>query len=197
MPNGPRIRILTTCADDSVVRQAAAAFHRSAAVETVMPESIRRLEPAECLVVDAADHARIARATGFDGAIVVIAATTSDESDAFLLQGTHFARPAEGADALASALATAISLTPRGSPSAVNPSVARTRRLLAAGELALGLRHAFNNPLTALMAEIQLLQMETRDLETRTAAGRMLELVRRLTEMSRTLESVGDLHAGK
>ena len=121
---------------------------------------------------------------------------SEDESAAFLLQGTHFALPAGGADAVATALATAIPLGADGSLNTVEPSVARMRRLLAAGELAMGLRHAFNNPLTALMAELQLLQMDVREAETRAAVDRMLELVRRLTELSRALESVNDRPGG-
>ena len=193
----PRIRIVTTCADDTVVRRAAAAFHRSATVETVSADTIRRLEPAECLVVDAADDARIARATGFNGAIVVLAATRSEgEAGAFLLQGTHFAAPSDGVDAVVRALGDAVPLGADGTPEVVDASVVRMRRLLAAGELALGLRHAFNNPLAALMAEIQILQMEARDPETLAATARMLELVRRLTELSLVLESVRDRDGG-
>jgi signal transduction histidine kinase len=193
----PRIRILAAGAVEGVVRRAATTFNGSAAVELVSADSLRRLEPAECLVVDAADHARIARATGFEGAIIVIAVPRSpDESAAFLMQGTHFALPSGGVDAIAGALSAAISVSADGSVKRVEPSVARTRRLLAAGELAVGLRHAFNNPLTALMAELQLLQMDVREPETRAAVDRMLELVRRLTELSRALESVSDRPSG-
>jgi signal transduction histidine kinase len=53
------------------------------------------------------------------------------------------------------------------------------------------LQHAFNNPLTALMAEIQLLQMDpTASPSTLEAAERMLSIATRLAEMTKQL---GDL----
>jgi signal transduction histidine kinase len=187
------LRILTTCADVAVIQREAAAFQRSAVVEAIAADSIRRLEPAACLVVEAAEDARIARATGFDGAIIVLGvAANGDESEGMLAQGTRFVPRDDVAGGLAGALAEAVDLDANGSVVAAPPAVARVRRLVAAGELAVALRHALNNPLTALMAEIQLLQLEARDEDGRAAAGRMLDLVRRLTEMSRSLESVRD-----
>ena len=194
MTEHTRIRILTTCTDEAVVRRAAEAYHRAATVEHVSEHTIRRLEPADCLVVDTADHARTARATGFDGAIVIFGMPRDEEEADFLLQGTHFAPATAGADGIAAALCNAMSHD--GVPAVVDPSVARSRRLLAAGELAVRLRHAFNNPLAALMAEVQMLQMEARDAGTRAATDRMLELVRRLTELSLVLESVNDRPGG-
>ena len=51
-------------------------------------------------------------------------------------------------------------------------------------------QHALNNPLAALLAEAQLLAMETTlDPEHRAAVDRMTELVRRLIALVRTLDS--------
>ena len=192
MSSHPAVRILTTCADVGAIKSAAQAFLCPASVESVDGDAIRRLGAAECLIVGATDDARAARASGFDGAIIVLAtARDADEVASFLAQGTRFAAPGDGA-ALSEALIGAVPLAEDGKPLAPDASTARTRRLIASGELAIALRHAINNPLAALMAEIQLLQLEARDDETRAASVRMLALVRRLTEMSRTMESVRD-----
>ena len=51
-------------------------------------------------------------------------------------------------------------------------------------------QHALNNPLAALLAEAQLLAMETTlDPEHRAAVDRMTELVRRLIALVRGLDS--------
>ncbi len=174
-----------------MVRRAAASLPGEVTVDVISSDAIRRVEGADCLVVSLADDARTARATGFDGAIIVFGSPrSSDEVASFRSQGTHFAAIGDG-DALSSALAHAIA-TNNDASTAVDASVARMRRLIAAGELAVALRHSLNNPLAALMAEVQLLQLEAVDDDTRAAAGRMLELVRRLTEVSRSLESVRD-----
>ena len=66
--------------------------------------------------------------------------------------------------------------------------LARVRGQFALGESARTLQHAFNNPLTALLAEAQLLEGEAMADEHRAALGRMLELTRRLVSISRRLE---------
>lgn len=63
----------------------------------------------------------------------------------------------------------------------------RVRAQLALGEAARTLQHAFNNPLTALLAEAQLLELEPLADEHRAAVSRILELARRLVGLSRRL----------
>lgn len=192
MESPPSIRILATC-DAALVREAAQRFHPAAHVEPLRPDSIRRLESAACLVVSCRDDARIARATGFDGAIVILAEPSDpEEAAAAHAQGASFASPDGGADALVAEFRNAVVIGNNGAPVAPDGQLARMRRLVAAGELVVTLRHSINNPLAALMAEVQLLQLEARDPETRASAGRMLDLVRRVTEITRSLESVRD-----
>lgn len=74
--------------------------------------------------------------------------------------------------------------------------IRRTQRLLAAGEVALGLQHAMNNPLTAVLAEAQLLEMEALPPETATAVRRIIESTRRLVALVRKLDSVSPKRAG-
>ena len=72
--------------------------------------------------------------------------------------------------------------------------LARVRAQFALGETARTLQHAFNNPLTALLAEAQLLEGETMADEHRAALARMLELTRRLVSVSRRLEVASTTH---
>ena len=65
--------------------------------------------------------------------------------------------------------------------------LSRVRAQLALGEAARTLQHAFNNPLTALLAEAQLLELEPLADEHRAAVSRILELARRLVALSRRL----------
>jgi nitrogen-specific signal transduction histidine kinase len=64
----------------------------------------------------------------------------------------------------------------------------RVRRQFALGEAARSMQHDLNNPLTALMAEVQLLELETLAAEHRAAARRIVELARRITMVARRLD---------
>lgn len=68
----------------------------------------------------------------------------------------------------------------------------RTRRLLAAGEIAFGLQHSINNPLTALLAEAQLLEFEELAPEHREAVARIITACRRVIELVRTLDGLSE-----
>lgn len=65
--------------------------------------------------------------------------------------------------------------------------LSRARAQIALGESARTLEHAFNNPLTALLAEAQLLELDPLGDEQRAAVRRILELARRLVALSRRL----------
>jgi signal transduction histidine kinase len=64
----------------------------------------------------------------------------------------------------------------------------RVRAQLAAGAAARGMQHAMNNPLTALLAEAQLLELEPLADEHRLAIVRMVELARRVAAVIRQLD---------
>lgn len=72
----------------------------------------------------------------------------------------------------------------------------RTRQVLAAGEIALGLQHALNNPLAAILAESQLLEMDPLPDEQRKAVGRIVALCRRMIAIVRRLDGVGGASGG-
>lgn len=67
-----------------------------------------------------------------------------------------------------------------------------TQRLVTAGRAANELRHALNNPLAALLAEAQLLELEEITDEQRRSVARMVELCRRMVAIVRTLDGTDD-----
>lgn len=69
--------------------------------------------------------------------------------------------------------------------------VRRVRRQLAMGESARTVQHAVNNPLTALLAEAQLLELEPLADEHLRTVGRIVELARRVAKAGRRLDELG------
>jgi signal transduction histidine kinase len=67
----------------------------------------------------------------------------------------------------------------------------RARRVVAMGESARTVQHAMNNPLTALLAEAQLLELEPLAEEHLRAVGRIIELARRVVKVARRLDGSG------
>jgi signal transduction histidine kinase len=187
--------ILTITSDDvhDAISASLATVVPGANVERVDPGLIRRLPQAAALVVTDAERARVARATGFNGGIVVVATpATHGDAVAFRAEGTAFVAPGATPSALAQALAAAVAEGERDGAPELRAALELTRRQMAAGQIAFGLQHAFNNPLSALMAEAQLLQLDAPNDEVRECADRMVQLVRRLTELSRSLDAVRD-----
>jgi nitrogen-specific signal transduction histidine kinase len=70
----------------------------------------------------------------------------------------------------------------------------RVRSQFVLGDASRTLQHAFNNPLTALLAEAQLLELEQLPDEHRAAVSRILELCRRLVTLSRRLNAGDSAH---
>jgi signal transduction histidine kinase len=64
----------------------------------------------------------------------------------------------------------------------------RVRRLYALGETARTAQHELNNPLTALLAEAQLLALEPITGEQRAAVERIVTLTRRIAAVARRFE---------
>jgi signal transduction histidine kinase len=67
----------------------------------------------------------------------------------------------------------------------------RVRAQIALAESARMVQHALNNPLTALLAEAQLLELEPLEAEARAAAARLVELARRVAAAARRLDVSG------
>ena len=76
----------------------------------------------------------------------------------------------------------------RRAPVAAERELTRVRLQLSAGANASTLRHAMNNPLTALVAEAQLLEMEPLSAQQLEAVARIVALARRVIGASRQLD---------
>lgn len=63
-----------------------------------------------------------------------------------------------------------------------------TRQLVAAGRIARRVKHDINNPLAALLAEAQLLELDDLGDEAQAAVGRIVELTQRIIDQARLLE---------
>lgn len=70
------------------------------------------------------------------------------------------------------------------------------QQLAAAGAVALDLRHQINNPLAALLAEAQVLGLETLAPEQQAAVERIIELCRRVVALIRELDAAAKGAAG-
>ena len=170
---------------------------------TIHPSQLaeHRVPDAPCAVIDARfggqtglEALRALRAGGFAGGAVLL--TDNEEGEEIAVRAAPLGvahcitraalaeRPAE----LAQAIVLASGLT-EGSPAL--RELRRTQRLIAAGEVAMGLQHAMNNPLTALLAEAQLLELEELPAEHRASVQRMIELARRVIALVRRLDVIG------
>ena len=136
------------------------------------------------------EGARSLRAAGYEGSMVVVvdAPVTPEERAALERIGAHHAIPSQS---LTSSLPAAVLDASRVDESApIRQELCRAQRLMAAGEIARKVQHDVNNPLTALLAEAQLLEMEPMSDEQRQAVNRIIELCRRAAAVVRRLDVV-------
>lgn len=192
--NSPQVALL--------VRESVAASLPSASFDASPASEVRpgQLPNDDCVIVDATADVSAAeelvqrlRAGGVRSAIVLLV-SERDES---------LARRVGGLGALEQVVLTS---APRGLGTAIEAALGsgdwtdsleatrdelrRTQRLIAAGEVALGLQHAMNNPLTAVLAEAQLLGMEELPEEQAAAVRRIVESTRRVVQLVRKLDVV-------
>lgn len=133
---------------------------------------------------------RTLRARGFEGPILLVTPLPDDTalrtaSDSL---GAHTVAR-DVVDRSPSELAVALTAT-LDRDSAVTAELRQARRIFAAGQAALSLQHAINNPLAALLAEAQLLQLEELTTEQRGSVDRMVELCRRIVALVRRLDAL-------
>lgn len=166
--------------------------------------TVRTVPDVDCAVLDASSSQEAAlatlrtlRARGFAGPTICVVASGSprDAIDQSRLGISHVLEAPNLVTQLPEALREAtrldaLALTHPPLAQALR-TIRQTQRLLAAGEIAMKLQHALNNPLAALLAEAQLLEMEALLPEHRRAVERIIELSRRLIEVTRTLEGIG------
>lgn len=155
----------------------------------------------DCVVLDAVaawapavELARAWRAGGATAAIVVLV-EAEDEAVRARLAGIGALEQVPLRDAprlLGAAIERALGGARWSGPlSAVQEELRRTQRIVAAGEIALGLQHSMNNPLTAVLAEAQLLEMDAATDEARMATKRIIDNTRRLVQLVRGLDPIG------
>lgn len=184
------------------MREAAAIAYPSATLTDVVPEGAQKLPPCAAAIVDgtsdtgaATEVARRIRAGG-SRVPVLLVVTARDDGLAARVAPFGVLEQVELHDA-ARTLGPAIERAMGGEGewpaalAAARDELRKTQRLMAAGEIALGLQHSMNNPLTAILAEAQLLEMEELSDETRRAVGRIVENTRRLVTLVRSLDAIG------
>ena len=163
-------------------------------------------QPVDCAVIDATvngadgiDVLRVLRASGYAGAAVLVLdpsrpSATEDELSAERLGARRCALDGSGLTPLAAAVADSVRAhggTASTAATAASRALSQTQRLIAAGELAMRLQHSLNNPLAALLAEAQLLELETLPQDHRESVERIIELSRRVINVVRGLDGVG------
>jgi signal transduction histidine kinase len=206
-----RVLTLTCVADQSA---AAAALHEAlvavfpTAAITRVDTDVEQFAPADvdCAVVDATvngvdgvDVVRRIRARGFAGPAVLIIEQSrplspADTASAARMGARMCSLQGPVVTALGEAVADALLAGDHGggeASAAAQRALRQTQRLIAAGELAMRLQHSLNNPLAALLAEAQLLELETLPPDHRESVERIIELCRRVVEVVRGLDGVG------
>jgi len=212
MHRSERALTLTCVADQSApaatLHEALVAMFPSATI-TRVDTDIEQFEPedVDCAIVDAAvngvdgvDVVRRIRARGFAGPAVLLVDPTRAPSPGDAASAARLGvRLCSLEGDVVSTLATAVTDALRvgdgggdGTPSAsALRSLRQTQRLIAAGEIAMRLQHSLNNPLAALLAEAQLLELETLPPDHRESVERIIELTRRVVEVVRGMDGVG------
>ncbi|HEY2850649.1 MAG TPA: hypothetical protein VGI97_12280 [Gemmatimonadaceae bacterium] len=177
------------------IRDVIAAALPGASTDALAVTAIKTRPMADGVIVDGrADGAAAAmlaarlRAMGFAGALAVVAEVAAESATALDAAGAAGVRPAEIATRLVPGIAE--QLERNGSEHA--PAVMRARRVIAAGEIALGFQHALNNPLAGILAEAQLMQLDPVTPDQHAALERIVGLCRRIVELGRSLDGMSD-----
>lgn len=208
-PSSPSLRIGLVSASQPIialVRESIAAALPTATLENNAPDAAAKFADCSLVFVDATDDAVVAGETarrlraGSSQSALAFIVNTRDEK---LAKGGAAIGALEQIEvkALAPAMASTIERAVAANGwtddlAAARDQLRRTQRLLAAGEIALGLQHAMNNPLTSVLAEAQLLEMEPLPAETATAVRRIIDSTRRLVALVRKLDAVSANNVG-
>jgi signal transduction histidine kinase len=199
------LRVLVVGTDAAFARalcDVVAAQLPGAACDTLLPEHVRARPEAGALVIDARDDAaqgvalaaRV-RAMGFPSGIVVLAHSGSGEAPGERPPGDPAHRlgfAVLAPDAIPERLVPHLAEQMAAAEVPYADQVMRARRLVSAGEIALRLQHALNNPIAGIMAEAQLMQFDAVSPEHAEALKRMVALCRRMVELTRNLDGIGE-----
>lgn len=190
--------VSSSAATLALVRESLGLAFPAATFDAAEPSLAYGVPEAHAIVVDAApdgsrvDVVRALRARGFLGGLVLLHAAPDDQvrERAARAGVTAIVAPVDAARRLGDAIVASL---PAPAVDAVAArawvELRRAQQLIAAGEVAMRLQHALANPLTALLAEAQLLEMEPLlPLELRGAVARILEQSRRTIAVARRLD---------
>lgn len=186
------------------VRNIVTAQLPEAACDRLAPAQVKLRPDAAAIIIDARnDHtagtllAQRVRGMGFAGATVLAATPASSDAEQGTDAAPRFGWHAVTADRLAHDLMPALAAAMDGAQSPYAPQVMRARRLVAAGELALTLQHALNNPLAGVLAEAQMMQLDPdAPAEQTEAATRIIALCRRMIDLIHALDGMGERKQG-
>lgn len=185
------------------LRASVAALAPFAVVDGAEPEMLKDSPTADLVLLwvgpmarSAATLVRDLRARGYVSAILVVAddPTLLPTPGLDLLGVQRSIATAEVPTRLPAVLADVLDTQERVQGSASGQQLLATLRrlqgLLAAGQVASQLQHRLNNPLAALLAEAQLLELESLSAEHAVSVRRIIELCRRLIAETRALEGI-------
>lgn len=201
----PRLVCVSTDTDAvAVLQHVVQGIFPAAHVGSADTSILRDPPDAECVILSvgamhgaAEDLARGLRTRGFRSALVVVADVPGAlPADRLTLLGIgDVVSTANLATALPAALARQLALQDDAdrSPAAgrLLHSARELQALVAAGEAAGGLKHRLNNPLAALLAEAQLMELEPMSVEHSQSVHRIVELCRRIIDVTGTIDGVG------
>jgi signal transduction histidine kinase len=201
VPGGPAWRILclgTTPGGTMALSALVSSVLPEASVDVLDLRTVSSLPDADLIVVDAdtdgetaIEHVRTVRARG-GTAPTVLVGSAPPLTERASLGDVSVAAPGALTEALPNAVAA---IAARWAEQADDPRVAalwqavhETRQLVAAGRIARRVKHDLNNPLAALLAEAQLLELDELGDDAREAVARIVELTRRVIDQARLLE---------
>ncbi|MEO7963620.1 MAG: hypothetical protein ABIT38_06885 [Gemmatimonadaceae bacterium] len=200
-----RIVCISTDVDASAALQAlVATLIPDARVEAADTSILRGVPIADCAILSVGSMYSMAmslvhelRGRGFAGSIILIADSVVALQDLELSRYgvdatfSYATLPSTLPDAVAEIAARQAKTLASTQGPALLAALHRTQGLLAAGAIASSLQHRLNNPLAALLAEAQLLELESLDPEHASSVRRIVHLCRRVIEVSRSIDGVG------
>ena len=163
--------------------------------EALDPGKLKSRPVADAVIIDAradfgggAEFATRLRAMGFAGAIVVVSDADVEPDAPLAAPGAARVASRQIADQLIARLAEQLALA--GGEHA--QQVMRARKLVAAGEIAGRFQHSLNNPLAGILAEAQLMQLDSLQPEQHAALERIVGLCRRIIELGKSLDGMSE-----
>lgn len=185
----------TDAAFATAIREILAAQLPGCASEALDPDKLKTRPVADAVIIDArpdaargSEFATRLRAMGFAGAMVVVSDADGGVDAALAPAGAASITSHELADGLIARLAEQLALA--GGVHA--QQVMRARKLIAAGEIASRFQHSLNNPLAGILAEAQLMQLDSLQPEQHAALERIVGLCRRIIELGKSLDGMSE-----